>query len=357
MNVRIRGVNKVRVYRKRAGWRTYYYHRKTGVRLKEKPGTVAFAAEIARADTVAKETLKRTTGTWGVLVEAYRKSPEYARLAPRTRADYERVLDYLAPLNNAPIEALDAAELIAIRDRTFEQKKRRFTNHTLQVIATVMNWGQPRKLSAGYPLKGNRKIKLPRPVDAPLANRPWDDAECEAVLRHAPTYFKPAIALGMFAAMRIEDVATVTWSIYTERDGQRCLEWRQGKTGDEVWMPAAPELQEVLDAAPRTAVTIVTGVNGRSLKKAGVEKAFRTLIARLERQGLVMPGLTFHGLRHTNGKNLADLGADPRMIQSLLGHRSMAASLHYSAQASRRRGASAAVELLAEHRAKRKEST
>jgi hypothetical protein len=37
---------------------------------------------------------------------------------------------------------------------------------------------------------------------------------------------------------------------------------------------------------------------------------------------------------------------DPRMVQAVFGHRSMAASLHYSAGADRRRAASAAVELL-----------
>jgi integrase len=219
------------------------------------------------------------------------------------------------------------------------------------VLGTALNWGKPRNLSDGYPLKGDKRIKIARPRDLPSANRPWTDAECDVVLREATGGLKRAVALGIFAAMRPEDVPRVTWSIY---DGTR-LEWQQGKTGDMVWVPAAQELREILDGTERTATTIVTGLSGRPLTQAGVAKAFRTLILNLEARSLVAPGLTQHGLRHTGGKNLADLGADPRAIQALLGHRSMPASLHYSKEADRRRGATTAVTLLEAHRNKRRE--
>jgi integrase len=77
----------------------------------------------------------------------------------------------------------------------------------------------------------------------------------------------------------------------------------------------------------------VTGAAGRPLKEAGLAKAFRTLIKRLEREEKVGIGLTFHGLRHTAGKSLADLGADPRAIQALLGQRSLSMAIHYSQEA------------------------
>jgi integrase len=188
--------------------------------------------------------------------------------------------------------------------------------------------------------------KIARPRDMPRANRPWSPAEQETVLNAATGGLKVAIGLGMFAGMRIGDAATVTWSIY---DGNS-LEWRQGKTGDPVWMPADSRLKAILDVARRTATTIVTGHSGRPLKEAGLAKAFRTLILKLEQAGQIGAGLTFHGMRHTAGAALADLGADPRMIQALLGHRSMAASLHYSEGADRRRAAAAAVELLESRR-------
>lgn len=334
---RVRGINKVR-----AKGRVYYYHRASGVRLRAEFGTPAFFLELDRLNAVPRAlTAQYKPGSWGALVVAYRSSPEFARLADRTRADYQKVLDYLAPIDAMPLPQLDGPAVIAIRDRAFRQKKRRFANHVLQVLCTVLNWGRPRRLApAVNPAAGIDKI--PRPRDMAPANRPWTPSECDAVIGAARGGLRLAIALGMYAAMRIGDATRVTWSIY---DGT-ALEWRQGKTGDEVWVPVHRELRALLDGAPRPATTIVTGALGRPLTEAGLEKSFRVLILTLEREGKIGKGLTFHGLRHTAGKALADLGAESRMIQALLGHRSMAASLHYSDRADRRRAATAAIHVL-----------
>jgi integrase len=79
---------------------------------------------------------------------------------------------------------------------------------------------------------------------------------------------------------------------------------------------------------------------------ATLRKEFRQLIALLEAENQIAPGLTFHGLRTTAAKNLADLGADVRAIQAMLGHRSASMALHYSREADTRRAASAAIEIL-----------
>jgi len=97
---------------------------------------------------------------------------------------------------------------------------------------------------------------------------------------------------------------------------------------------------------PRAVAGALTGAAGRTLKESGLAKAFRTLILRLERERKIGDSLTFHGLRHTAGKMLADLGADPRAIQALLGQRSLSMAIHYSQEADRRRAASAAVQFL-----------
>lgn len=341
--MRVRGVNRVT-----AKGRVYYYHRKTGLRLRSAFGTPEFFLELQRLNAPGPAPrASLLPGTWGALVMGYRASPEYARLAPRTRSDYEKVLDWLAPIDGLLLAQLDSAAVMKIRDKAFAQKKRRFANHVLQVMGTVLEWGRPRKLApAVNPAHGIKK--LPRPKDLPRANRPWSDAETTAVLDGAEGGLKLGIALACHAGMRGGDVVRVTWSIY---DGQR-LEWKQGKTGDEVWLPALPQLKAIMDDAKHVAPTIVTSVYGRPLSEAGLRKAFRTLILRLMREGKVAPGLTLHGCRHTLGDELANLGAEARMIQAVLGHRSLSASLHYSQGADRRRQASAAIELLSSRRNK-----
>jgi integrase len=60
----------------------------------------------------------------------------------------------------------------------------------------------------------------------------------------------------------------------------------------------------------------------------------------------VGPGLTFHGLRHTAGKVLDELGCDTRTIAAVLGQRSEAMARHYSEEGDRRRRAVVAIKKL-----------
>ncbi len=180
MIVRVRGVKKTRS----AAGRVYYYHRATKTRIKAKPNTAEFVAEVAKLEK-RSTTVLPLAGTFGALVAAYRASPEFQKLADRTRSDYQGVLDWLHGIDGMPIIQLDGPAMLAIRDRAFAQRKRRFANHVLQVLGTILNWGRPRRPSAGNPLIGMRNIKIARPRDLPRANRPWSDAETVAVLEGA----------------------------------------------------------------------------------------------------------------------------------------------------------------------------
>ena len=347
MIVRIRGVKRVR-----AKGRVYYYHAKTMTRIMAAPGTTAFADEVERLNSGGIARPQRAAGTLGALIEAYRQAPEYARLADRTRADYQKVFDYLAGMDGLPLIQLDSAAVIAIRDKALDQKKRRFANHVLQVLGTILNWGKPRKLAPAInPAAGLRKI--PRPRDLPRANRPWSDEETETVLGAARGGLRVAIALAVYAGMRGGDIVRVTWAAY---DGT-ALTWRQGKTGADVWLPCLPELKAIIDGAPRSATTIATRQDGRPMTEAGLRKAFRTLILRLLKAESVQPGLTLHGRRHTLGDALMELGADLGHVQAILGQKSLAAAQHYSAGAGRRRQAAAAIELLANARRTKSENS
>jgi integrase len=335
--------------------RVYYYHRATGKRIAVAPQSPAFVIEVARLNAEAglgevKYKVRRRqqhgSGTWGALAVAYVDSPEYARLAERTKQDYDRILAYLASLNEMPLIQLNSAACLKIRDKAFQQKKRRFANYVIHMLSVVLGWGKPRGFVTENAALGLEKIKASS--THVQQNRAWSDDECCVVLTQAKGGTRIAIALGMFAGMRGGDVVRVGWSAY---NGQE-IEWRQGKTGDAVWLPAARELRIILDAAPRVATTIVTGASNRPWTEGTLRKEFRTLIASLEKSGQVAKGLTFHGLRSTAATNLANLGADVRAIQAMLGHRSAVMALHYSRDASKRRAGTAAIHLLDERRLK-----
>lgn len=341
MVIRMRGIKRVR-----SKGRVYFYHRASKTRLTAPPGSAAFIAEVRALDEAARRETRQQprtgylAGSWGELVAAYRAAPEFSRLALRTRSGYDEALAWLAPLDDMPLLQLTPATCLQIRDRAFAQRARHFANYTLRIMSIVLGWGRPRGFIADNPAHGVPKIARPR--SAPKANRAWTDEECAAVLAAATGPLRIGIALGMYAGMRGGDVARAAWSSY---DGT-AIAWRQSKTGEPVWLPAHRELRAILDAAPRRATTMVAGAWGRSWKASTLQRQFRALVRSLEREGKVGPGLTFHGLRSTAGKNLADLGADVRAIMAMLGHRTAAMALHYSSEADRERAAKTAVTFL-----------
>jgi len=344
MIVRVKGIKKVR-----SKGRIYYYHRATKTRINVPRDSAEFVTEVARLDKLAEATKlnpadKKIPSTLGWLIALY-KSPSNAKwlqLSERSKADYEKVFDYLKPLDAMPLAELSGIVVKGIHAKAYARHKRRFANYVLQVLKLLCNWAIPDHLTVN-PAMGIEMIA--RPKSLPKANRAWTDQECTTVLGEANGGLEVAIALGMFACLRIDKAHQIPWTAY---DG-KAIAW-QHKTDQENWLPAATELRRILDATPGVATTIVTSTKGRPYRPGSLDKAFRALILRLQAEGKVASGLTFHGLRHTAGKQLADLGADVRTIAAMLGHKSLKMAIHYSEEADRRRRARAAVTALEQDR-------
>lgn len=313
----------------------YYYHRPSRTRLPGLPGSPEFLLAIQGLSSKASQPL--TTGTLGALIEAYRASPDFADLAPRSRAIYQDVFDYLRPLTHVALASFTSDRLYELRDRTFKLRKRAFANLTIKLLRTVFNWGMKRRQCDTNPALAVDLVAKPR--NAPVVNRPWTPEELETVLAQAPGPIRVAVALAAYTGLRESDVALVTWACY---DGT-AFEVRQVKTGNSVWIPAHSRLRAILDELPHQSPQIVVSSAGRPYAPRTLSSRFWTFMAELRDAGKVGPGLSFHGLRHTLGTALAEAGCDPATIASILGHKTTAMAEHYSRHANRRRLASAAI--------------
>jgi integrase len=110
-------------------------------------------------------------------------------------------------------------------------------------------------------------------------------------------------------------------------------------------VPVHRELRAILDEAKgrRSSPVIVTNSDGEPYTQAGFQGSFFKLIRRLTKEGKIIAGLSFHGLRHTVGTKLAESGCDAQTIAAVLGHKTTAMAEHYSRHANRGRLARAAV--------------
>lgn len=342
MVVRIKGVKRVV-----AKGRVYYYHRRTGLRLPGEPGTTIFGDALAAAESGAAGP-DGIPGTLGGVIAAYRAAPEFTGLRDRTRADYQKVFDYLKPLGVLPIGEVDRPFLYEVRDKAFKARKRRFANYVTQVLSRVFNWAKRRGMADDNPAGDVEPIR--RPKDAPTVNRAWTDDELATVLGAAPPELRVAVALGAYLGFRVGDVLRLTWTAY---DGL-AFQIRQGKTGEELWVPVHRDLKTILDAhrERRRSPVIVIGAKGKPFTISGFQTRFFGLLKRLKDEGKVAAGLSFHGLRHTVGRKLGEAGCNARTIADMLGQKTTAMGEHYSRHADRRHLVREAVTALERNSAK-----
>lgn len=317
--VRVKGVKR---YRSKGRW--YAYHRKAGIRLKTEFGTGEFFAELAALERKLK-TQAALPGTLGQLLSSYRSSPVFTDLAPTTRQGYARLIDLLKPLHAMPVVELTPQFIAGLRDRIAAKHGRRQANYVMAVVSVACEHGKEHGILADNPVKGVRRLRRDRSL--PAANRPWTQEERLTVLSEVPTQLRVPIALAMFTGLRKADVLTLTKTAI--RNGRI---WRKtGKTGQEISLPAHPDLIKLLEEAPRrTAITFAATTNGTPWTISGFNSTFIKAIRKLERTGKIEAGLTFHGLRHTCGTLLVEAGFDIDSVRRWLGQKTLAMAIHYS---------------------------
>jgi integrase len=317
--VRVKGLKR---YRVKGKW--FAYHRKTGIRIKAEYGTGEFFAELAALERKLK-TAEALPGTLGLLFSAYRASSLFADLAPATRHGYSRMMNLVQPINDMPLAELTPQFVAGLRDRIAAKHGRRQANYVMAVISVACEFGKEHGIVRENPVKGVRRVRRSR--DTPNANRPWTEDERRTVLAEVPYQLRVAVALAMFTGLRKGDVLALTKNAI--RAGKI---WRRtGKTGQEVSIPVHPDLARLLQDAPvHNAVTIAATTHGTPWTVSGFNSTFIKAIAKLEREGKVGAGLTFHGLRHTVGTLLTEAGVNLDTVRRWLGQKTLAMAIHYS---------------------------
>ena len=338
-------ISGVKSYESRG--RLFHYHRATKTRLREPYGSVEFLIELRELDKLVEArkrnpaAKRQVPGTLGWLFIEFKKSPAWTNnLGERSRRDYQKIFSWLERIDDKPLREITSKRCLALIEEAFRQKKRSFANRLLELMKLVFNWAIPRvehvKINPFDKIK-----KFARPKDLPEANRAWSHAEQRVVIAEAEGPLLVTLGLCMFACFRVGLAVTASRDIY---DGER-FKFRF-KSEDWHTLPVHSALKKILDETPAIGPTFVAKPNGEAYTESGLEWKFRQLRVRLEREGKVKPGLTYHGLRHSAGNVLADLGADSKTIAAMLGQVSEAAATHYSRGADRRRKGEKAVAML-----------
>ena len=312
MRVRLKGVNSVRVKLASGGHVTYYYAWKGGPRLEGAPGDPAFHASYNAAVESRRDEL-RPKKTLEFLVDSYQDSQEFAKLAPRTRTDYAKMLRVIdAEFGDFPIKLLadrrSRADFLAWRDGLAKRSHRQ-ADYAWTVLARVLSWSVGRGLAPDNPCtKGGRLYSGTR------ADKVWTAEDEAAFAIHASPALNLALQLALWTGQRQGDLLKLTWFAY---DGTY-IRLQQGKTGVRVTIPVSGPLRALLDAARAG-----TARDAKVLKNnAGGDwtpDGFRASWAKACRRAGIS-GVTFHDLRGTAVSHLFLAGCTEAEIATITGH-------------------------------------
>lgn len=268
-------------------------------------------------------------------------SPEWQALAPATKKSYERVIDpekgYLrrtigTALDRVMLPAMTTPNVVKIRNKTAKKFGFWTGNYVVAVLSTMFKFGILYGHTTTNPAKG--VPDLDRPEELEPQHRPWADAEFKAMLAGARKRgwvgIVLALGLGRFAGWPTGDIIHQPPSVW-QRPRLVYIRRKTRKRKKVNSVRAPDPLLKLLDEFPpdASAKTLVTNEAGEPYTEDGLRTMVHRLATELAKEGKVKPGLNIHGLRHSLGSELYDLGVEKEARKRMMAHESDAASIIY----------------------------
>jgi integrase len=335
------------VVRVRAKGKAYLYFRFKGLyrRLPDDERSDEFKREYAKAFASVSPDIENPIIHHSVraLIRDFKTSPEYNRLAPKTQADYGRVLDYLAPYGDFQADNLRRQHVILARNHI--GKNTRTQDLFVQAVSRMFSIG----IDLGYTDR-NPAARIER-LNDPESYEPWDTEDHRRFRASGlPPWMMTAYMLGVWTAQREGDILRLARARYdgagfTIRQGRPEAKRGKGRKGEVVrlYITAAKPLREYLARCTFPGLLFVTDDAGKPIPPTEFRHKLREHL-----NGIGLTDRHFHGLRHTTATALAELGGSDAEIQALLGHQTRQMAERYTKKARQRSLAGSAVKKLEE---------
>lgn len=245
------------------------------------------------------------------VISRYQRSPNFQRLSPRTKLDYNgAIMRIEKKWGTCPLEAVEDPKIrrrfLEWRDLMAESSPRQ-ADMVFGVLRIILEFGRDRG-----DLAFNHATRPKKVYRSDRSNKLWLDHHIKAFRAVAPPEMVLAMDLALYTGQRQGDLLRLTWSSY---DGQR-ITFRQGKRKRKIDMPVTTRLKALLDAAwlRKRSITILETASGIPWTKSHFNNHWRPaiLIAGLD-------GLHFHDIRGTTCTALAEAGATASEIAAMLG--------------------------------------
>jgi integrase len=265
----------------------------------------AFPHQERRARRAAAEVARdRDRETFGILAERFLKF-QASKVSPRWFAEVARhVGQAWAPLHRVPIHAIGRRDIALRLGEITEASGKVPANHARSTLSAFFVWAQREGLVEANPTLNTYKHEV-RARDRVLSN-----SELAAIWGACDDDdFGRIVRLLMLTAQRRTEVGGLCWSEIGE-DGMWTLPAARSKNRDKHSIPLVPQALALLP--PRRTGDHVFGCGFANWSRGKLD-----LDARLA--GIA--AWTLHDLRRSAATHMAELGAAPHIVETVLNHR------------------------------------
>ena len=265
------------------------------------PGTSGYQAAYDAAIGLRAVLEPRETGhgwsTVNDLLDAYERSREFCRLAPRTRTDYlNGLVDVRARYGGAPLGIINS---VALKGNVLDWVEVRWAgkgaDKRLDPFKFALSWAtgrHPERVPVNY-LHG-----IPRFYGgADRAEIIWEDEEVDRFCKLAPELHADAVRLARETGLRIGDLVELERSeIKRAPDGSREIILRPNKRRRRIVnMPLTPAAEAIIDKAPISRRLILKPMRAEAWDPARLSREVREYATELH----IRRELRFNDLRGT----------------------------------------------------------
>jgi integrase len=203
--------------------------------------TTAIQDAAAEARKVGRSEPTRSA-TMATLIEAFRASPEFAKLASSTKTSHRTWLDRIGEkFGDAGLEVFNdrriRSDVLEWRDQWAD--KPRSADAGMQTFSRLLSWGYERgKLSA------NVVTGIGQLYDANRSDVIWEASDFERIAAVASVEVNEGVALAAFTGLRRGDLIALPWDAI----GEHAIVWKTSKSRGRnlATVPLLPETKALL---------------------------------------------------------------------------------------------------------------
>lgn len=243
------------------------------------------------------------------IIAAYRRSPEWTRLSPRTKLDYQVELAKLSDQFGAvPLMVWNDQRLRTdiMEWRSTLAHKPRTADKAMVMLGTLLSWA----VTEGY-LTRNIAGGIPMLYRANRADIIWTDQDWAALKPYCSTQLWQGLRLAALTGLRLGDLIKVNW----EHVGPQAIVFITAKRDKRVVIPVLPELRALLSTLNGKSGTLLKNSREQAWTVSGFGSVFqKAKAAALDNKSGFNNDLRIHDLRGTYATWLAREGLTDQEI-------------------------------------------